>query len=177
MRRPTDTKLHFVYFETNSGDSNQHGYFELARILRRRIFVEELGVGAQFEFDKCDIISRHVLGLLGDYPVSYARWRLEGDVAVIDRLCTLDGYRQRNVARKCLEDVIQDISTFSVQLKLALQGLIILVPKHERLLQRKLSEANFIPLAEHATQHIPSIQMWLPAKEGAKNASGSSSGL
>mmetsp|Transcript_27998 Transcript_27998/g.95454 ORF Transcript_27998/g.95454 Transcript_27998/m.95454 type:complete len:244 (+) Transcript_27998:113-844(+) len=163
MRRPSDTNLHFVYFETNSGNPSQRGFFELARILRRRIFVEELGVGIQVEFDERDVLSRHVLGLLGDAPVSYARWRLDGNVAVIDRLCTLDGYRQRHVARKCIEDVIQDISTFSLQLKLMVRGLIILVPKHERLLQHKLSEANFRPLAEHANHHVPSVQMWLPA--------------
>ena len=126
MRGPADTNLHFVHFE--AGDASQHGSFELARILRRRIFIEELGVGNQVEFDKHDIISRHVLGLFGDAPVCYARWRLDGDIAIIDRLCTLDGYRQRNVARKCLENVIQDITAFSVAPNLGLQGLIILVP-------------------------------------------------
>lgn len=164
MRGPADSNLHFVYFETNSGKVN-NGYIELARILRRRIFIEELGVHNQAEFDEHDIISRHVLGLFGDAPVSYARWRFDGDVAIIDRLCTLDGYRQRNVARKCLEYVVQDISTFSTEMKLIVHGLIILVPKHEMLLQHKLCQANFLPLAECSTPHVPSIKMWLPANK------------
>jgi predicted GNAT family N-acyltransferase len=170
LRGPTDMNLHFVYFESNSNDANRPGCFELARILRRRIFVEELGVCTQAEFDEHDIVSRHVLGLLGDAPVSYARWRLDGDIAVIDRLCTLNRYRQRSVARKCLENVIQDISQFCAELKLVIKGLIILVPKHARILQHKLSEANFLPLAECATHHIPSIQMWLPAKKTGTNS-------
>lgn len=172
LRGPTDMNLHFVNFETNSNDANQPGYFKLARILRRRIFVEESGVGTQAEFDEHDIISRHVLGLLGDAPVSYARWRIDGDVAIIDRLCTLNRYRQRSVARKCLENVIQDISKFSAELNFLIHGLIILVPKHASILQQKLSEANFLPLAEYVTHHVPSIQMWLPAKRNGTNVPG-----
>lgn len=165
MRGPADTNLHFVYFEGNSGNMH-HGNFELARILRRRIFIEELGVTMQAEFDSFDVSSRHVLGLLGDAPVSYARWRLDGDIAVIDRVCTLNEYRQRHMARKCLENMVQDISAFSGQLNLVVRGLIVMVPKHERALQVKLLHAKFVPLTEFVTAHIPSVQMWLPANNG-----------
>mmetsp|Transcript_32697 Transcript_32697/g.101199 ORF Transcript_32697/g.101199 Transcript_32697/m.101199 type:complete len:176 (-) Transcript_32697:393-920(-) len=168
MRGPADTNLHFVYFE--AGNTNQQGCFELARILRRRIFIEELGIGKQVEFDKHDIISRHVLGLFGDAPACYARWRLDGDIAIIDRLCTLNGYRQRRVARQCLENIVQDISSFSVTLNLVVQGLIILVPKHESALQRKLLEANFLVLRGCIPHHMPSVQMWLPASNGGKRS-------
>lgn len=169
MRGPADTNLHFVYFE--AGNANQHGSFELARILRRRIFIEELGIRNQVEFDKHDTISRHVLGLFGDAPACYARWRLDGNIAIIDRLCTLNGYRQRRVARKCLENVVQDISSCSVALNSVVQGLIVLVPKHERALQQKLLDANFSPLEGLVPHHMPSIQMWLPANHGETSTS------
>ena len=107
-----------------------------------------------------------MLGLLGDAPVSYARWRLDGNIAVIDRVCTLNEYRQRHMARKCLENMVQDISAFSGQLNLVVRGLIVMVPKHERALQVKLLHANFVPLTEFVTAHIPSVQMWLPANNG-----------
>ena len=51
--------------------------------------------------------------LVGDSPVSYARWHLkfENDVAtaVIDRLCVKDYYRGRGIARATLLHAMQVI--------------------------------------------------------------------
>ena len=37
--------------------------------------------------------------------LTVARWRrrLEGDVAVVDRICTLQPYRRRGIARHCVQ--------------------------------------------------------------------------
>mmetsp|Transcript_13557 Transcript_13557/g.42788 ORF Transcript_13557/g.42788 Transcript_13557/m.42788 type:complete len:262 (+) Transcript_13557:279-1064(+) len=161
-RGPTDANLHFVRFDLSPTDIACRGYYELVRILRRRIFVDELGVQLNVEFDKFDPSSRHILGLLGDAPVSYARWRLDGQVAVIDRLCTLQGYRNRSVGRRCLENVAHDVLSTTAQLQTSFEYMVLLVPRNEGLLQQKLADANFVPVAEYKDQHIPSVQMCLP---------------
>lgn len=162
-RGPTDTNLHFVSFDISSLDKTSEGHFELVRILRRRVFVDELHVQHESEFDEYERNSRHVLGFLGDAPVSYARWRLDGEMALIDRLCTLRGYRNRNVARRCLESVARDIVSTTTSLCINLHCMIILVPMRNESLQKKLANANFAPKAESSDQRVPSIQMCISA--------------
>lgn len=162
-RGPADSNLHFVCFELSSRDVAHHGYYELVRILRRRVFIEELGVPHHAEFDEFEQSSRHMLGLLGDAPVSYARWHIQKSVAVIDRLCTLQGYRNRHVGRRCLESVLRDVLTSISRCHASIHGVTLLVPKSDNVLQQKLLSAHFVPLAEHCDCHIPSVQMAVSA--------------
>lgn len=160
MRRPADRNLHFVIFDKSS-DLAYKNYLGLAHIIRRRTFVDELGVPCEIEFDCIDADSRHSLGLYGDAPVCYARWRIDEKWAVVDRLCTLQGYRHRGVARSCLENIIKDVCLFASRSNLPLSGLIVLVPQSLSRLQQKLAQANFFPLAEPTTEHLPSTPMCL----------------
>jgi len=139
------------------------GHFELARIVRRRTFVEEMGINEEAEFDEHDAASKHTIGFLGDAPVTYARWRITGDVALVDRLCTLRGYRRRSVARSCLETVAQDISSCALRLSVSLRGLLLLIPQHQTVLQQKLAAANFVLLGSCETPRGLLVQMCLPA--------------
>mmetsp|Transcript_12152 Transcript_12152/g.48922 ORF Transcript_12152/g.48922 Transcript_12152/m.48922 type:complete len:209 (-) Transcript_12152:689-1315(-) len=156
-RGPADMNLHFVIFNLTNADSSHQGYYKLARILRRRIFVDELGIQDDVEFDELDGVSRHSIGLFGDAPASYARWRVNGEAVVVDRLCTLPGYRMRHVARKCLENLAQNVAEATGHV--AVQRFIMLVPRDQTILQHKLMQANFVPLMECTNGHIPSVQM------------------
>jgi len=161
MRRPADTNLHFVVFDAATGLAYQN-YLELARIIRRRAFVDELGVPFEVEFDSLDASSRHSLGLYGDAPVSYARWRMDQNWAVVDRLCTLHGYRHRGVARSCLQNILREVILLASRSDSPLRGLVVLVPQSHTLLQHKLAQANFIPAGDLLTRgHVPSTRMCL----------------
>ncbi|KAJ1451088.1 hypothetical protein M885DRAFT_530684 [Pelagophyceae sp. CCMP2097] len=163
MRKPTDSNLHFTSFDATTETAACAGHFELARIVRRRTFVEEMGINEEAEFDEHDAASKHTIGFLGDAPVTYARWRITGDVALVDRLCTLRGYRRRSVARSCLETVAQDISSCALRLSVSLRGLLLLIPQHQTVLQQKLAAANFVLLGSCETPRGLLVQMCLPA--------------
>lgn len=164
LRKPTDTNLHFIFFDGTMEESQYRSNLNISRILRRRAFVDELGLPISVEFDELDRESRHSLGFYGDAPVSYARWRVHGTAAVIDRVCTLRAYRYRGVARKCLEHVAEDVSRCASRLQLSLDGLIVLVPQAHSMLQEKLIGANFIKLEGRPSGHLPCVQMCLPVQ-------------
>jgi len=157
-RGPSNLNLHFVGFDSRTAQDTREGYFQLARILRRRIFVEELGVGVDVEFDEHDFTSQHVLGLFGDAPVTYARWHIVGHAAVVDRLCTLPEYRRRSVARRCLEYVAHDVMS-SNRLTQCVECLSVMVPNQETELQQKLAQAHFVPMTDTVFEHLSTIQM------------------
>lgn len=157
-RGPSSLNLHFLGFDSRTDQDTRVGYFQLARILRRRIFVEELGVGVDIEFDEYDVTSQHTLGLFGDAPATYARWHIRGHTAIVDRLCTLPEYRRRSVARRCLEYIAHAIVNTN-GCNQSVTCLIVLVPKCEVELQQKLAQAHFVPMTEYLSEHVPSIQM------------------
>ena len=119
LRKPADVNLHFRFFDITMSESEYRNNIDISRILRRRAFVDELGVSADVEFDNLDAKSRHSLGFYGDAPVSYARWHIDGNAAVVDRLCTLRAYRYRGVARRCMENIAQDISHCASRMQLS----------------------------------------------------------
>lgn len=164
LRKPADVNLHFRFFDITMSESEYRNNIDISRILRRRAFVDELGVSADVEFDNLDAKSRHSLGFYGDAPVSYARWHIDGNAAVVDRLCTLRAYRYRGVARRCMENIAQDISHCASRMQLSLEGLVVLVPDTNDILQRKLIQASFIPLDGRPTGHLSCIRMCLPAQ-------------
>ena len=164
LRKPADSNLHFSFFDITMDESEYRNSIDISRILRRRAFVDELGVPIHIEFDQLDAESRHLLGFYGDAPVIYARWRVDGNAAVIDRVCTLRAYRYRGVARRCLEHVAQDVSRCASRMQLSLNGLIVLVPQAENTLQQKLVQASFVSLDDSPTGYLSCIRMYLPAR-------------
>lgn len=123
----------------------------LARILRGRVFVEECGVPDAQEFDAHDEASRHVIGLVGDAPVVYARWRLEESgagtgtggfegalVAVIDRLAILPSHRGRGYASRALEFLLEDVAETARGLQRWVGGVAATVPVPMQQMGQKL---------------------------------------
>jgi len=133
------------------------GYLRLAQLLRNEVLLKELpmcrAVEARaasgrrteaLERDDCEAQSRHILGLIGDAPVSYARWRVmtaadvDGvaptspaapPVVVIDRLVTLQAYRRRGFAKLTLTDTLMDILQMMMQAGVAVQRIAMFIPR------------------------------------------------
>jgi predicted GNAT family N-acyltransferase len=74
---------------------------ERAFAIRRRVFVEEQGVGAALEFDARDGRARHLLACVDGAPAGTLRLRLleAGSVAKIERVAVLAAWRRRQVGR------------------------------------------------------------------------------
>ncbi|CAM9196800.1 unnamed protein product, partial [Phaeothamnion confervicola] len=105
---PIPAGLNFKLYDQRTSEKTLVGYQALARIIRRRVFVEELRSSPALEFDDLDAQSRHV----GDAPVGYARWRLEtvpgiGTLATTDRMCVLPDYRGRGFSRTCMDKIME----------------------------------------------------------------------
>lgn len=143
LRKPADANLHFRFFDITMDESEYRNNIDISRILRRRAYVDELGVPTDIEFDKLDAESRHSLGFYGDAPVSYARWRVDGNSALVDRVCTLRAYRYRGVARRCLEHIARDVSRCASRMQLCLNGLVIFVPQAQDMIKKKACAGKF----------------------------------
>jgi len=116
----SDHRLHFENF--NSANSNVswsesvsrwQALSNLARIIRRDVFVTDLHIPENLEFDEHENFesTRHTIGFLGDAPVCYARWRLAevsgSTCALLDRICVKQGYRMRGIATSALQHIMQ----------------------------------------------------------------------
>jgi predicted GNAT family N-acyltransferase len=164
---PTNGGLHFEFFDHQTEEFTYRGNYEIGRILRNRHFVEENSVAATLEFDAHDPTARHCLGLVGDAPVIYARWRMEttieGNMAVIDRLCTLEAYRRRGFARGCMETLIQDVARSGQERNLQLMAIMAIVPMTAVVLLQKLQVANFVPAGECQDRGVACMRMCMHA--------------
>jgi predicted GNAT family N-acyltransferase len=74
---------------------------ERARAIRRRVFVEEQGIGEALEFDGLDDQARHLLASVDGEPAGTLRVRLleRGRIAKIERVAVLAGQRRHRVGR------------------------------------------------------------------------------
>mmetsp|Transcript_19713 Transcript_19713/g.23457 ORF Transcript_19713/g.23457 Transcript_19713/m.23457 type:complete len:217 (+) Transcript_19713:114-764(+) len=164
-----DNNLHFIDFDASATEdcwcqqiTNWNALSSLAGILRRHVFCTELKILEEQEFTEDDSSpnTRHILGFLGDSPVSYARWRLqiESDTvtAVIDRLCVKDYYRGRGIARATLHHAMQDIH---VQLHhVPAPTILVLVPVDAVDMQTKLQqEGGVIMTNQVVSRGVPNV--------------------
>mmetsp|Transcript_8056 Transcript_8056/g.19136 ORF Transcript_8056/g.19136 Transcript_8056/m.19136 type:complete len:280 (-) Transcript_8056:18-857(-) len=187
------THLHFKAFDQHSHEAKWSEYQQeaishwtalsaLASIVRRRVFVQELGIQENLEFDEHEPNSRHVVGFMGDAPVAYARWRLDTapdgsgsnhSVAVLDRLCVLGNYRTQNVARNMLNFVMQDIAQMPFPMPVTI--VVTNVPAtYDALLQKLLGHGFAIMSQETFLERgAPHVRLFahLPAP-GAASAAG-----
>ena len=143
---PSSSSLHFECFDARGDAQVLKSRTALARILRGRVFVDECGVPDAQEFDAHDEASRHVIGLVGDAPVLYARWRLEegngdgdgGALAVIDRLAILPSHRGRGYASRALEFLLEDVAETARGLQRWVSGVVATVPVPMQTMGQKL---------------------------------------
>eukprot|EP01041_Mallomonas_annulata_P002344 gene2344-4557_t len=131
-------------FDATAVDSNVYSLWEINTELRKLIYTIELAIPLDKEIDQMENESRHVLGILGDAPVSLARWRfliMNGNtlVALIDRLAVLPCYRRRGLARQTLDGVISDIRSIAHTRGLDLKGICITCLDEEWIISKLIS--------------------------------------
>ncbi|CAM9690423.1 unnamed protein product [Chrysoparadoxa australica] len=145
---PVPVGLSFCFFDRRTPEKAFQGKWALAKIIRNRVFVEEMGAIIDEEFGEEDNTSRHALVQVGDAPVGYARWHVAASpdmepIALIDRLCLLPGYRGRGYARKCTEKLIEDINKSVAEKQIVASAIVTLVPPNT-FMYAKLQAANFV---------------------------------
>ena len=129
-------RLRYIRFDRSSTNTEEHiKLWELSKIVRRNVFIEETTKGRREEdeeFDVHDQFSRHVMSFLGDMPVSYGRWRVVDDegssYALIDRWCTLERHRKHGYAKRLLVEIVDDIR----RQKCSLSAVVVICPETAR---------------------------------------------
>lgn len=107
--------------------------------LRKTIFVQELYIPTELEFDCFDQSSRHTIGTLGDALVSVARWRYISDevenvvYALIDRFGVLLAYRRRGFGKAMMDGIISDIRANAHSRNIILRCILIRIPDDPQL--------------------------------------------
>lgn len=143
-------KLNFRFFDTRVPPSEYNGLWALCRILRRRVFIEEMKQSEEGEFVQAtDVTCRHVLIQVGDAPVGCARWSLQPGpngthVAVMDKICVLEKYRGRGFARKCMTEIFADMPATAQQLGQPIVAMVVPAPAGTAA-QEKLASLGMIP--------------------------------
>jgi len=81
---------------------------EQAFAIRRKVFVEELGVDATLEYDHEEQASHYLL-MLADKPIATARWRETEKGIKLERFAVLPGFRNRGIGEIILKDVLKEV--------------------------------------------------------------------
>lgn len=76
--------------------------------IRTEVFVEELGVSQEDEFDGFDHLSTHLLALYNGTPAGAARFRMsQGSGRIkLERFSVLKAYRQRGIASALMQNAL-----------------------------------------------------------------------
>ncbi len=79
--------------------------------IRHAVFVDELGMITNDEFDRYDKENkcRYYVAYLDDVPVGAARWREGGSGYKFERMCVLKEYRGQGVGQALMEKMMADI--------------------------------------------------------------------
>jgi predicted GNAT family N-acyltransferase len=119
---PTTSALHFKLFSPSNTEIFESGW-SLAKIIRRKVFVEEYQ-GQTFPGEVCEQLwatevqqddgtCQHSIGYYGDMPVATARWKIiaknDGQRLIkLDRVCVLQRYRRRHVFMDLMSHAISE---------------------------------------------------------------------
>ncbi|WP_254271075.1 GNAT family N-acetyltransferase [Haloarcula marina] len=89
-------------YDCRVGDDAELG--DLARRVRRTVFIEEQGVPEAVEMDDKDGVATHVVVTDGETPVATARFRLVDDAtAKVERVAVLADYRGEGLGVRVME--------------------------------------------------------------------------
>ncbi len=83
--------------------------FQNAMKVRKAVFVEEMGIDPQIDFDEFDIDSAHFLIDINDKPIATARWRETEKGVKIERLAVLKQFRSQGFGQLLLRQIILDV--------------------------------------------------------------------
>ena len=86
-----------------------HEEFALCCAIRRRVFVDEVGLPDSRDSDEFDYYARHYLFTTTDgQPVGTARSRIEGIASKIERFAILPEYRGKGLAAEAFTFIMND---------------------------------------------------------------------
>lgn len=83
--------------------------FDLAKQIRKTVFVEEQGVSARDEYDAFESEAKHYLVFESDKPIAAARWRETTAGIKLERFAVLAAYRGSGVGRFLVEVVLKEV--------------------------------------------------------------------
>jgi len=82
---------------------------EQAFAIRKKVFVEELGIDPTLEYDRFETESHHYLVRYENHPIGAARWRETEKGIKIERCAILPEFRDRGVGEMLLKQILEDI--------------------------------------------------------------------
>ena len=77
--------------------------------VRRRVFVDELGLSPEYDFDGKDDTAVHFVMLIDDKPAGSARWLETKEGILIERLAIIPEYRNLGLGTLMLRYVVKDV--------------------------------------------------------------------
>ncbi len=77
--------------------------------VRRQVFVEEVGLEPEYDFDGLDDEAVHFLLMVDEQPAGAARWRETKEGVVIERLSIVKKYRGLGLGTLLLRYVVKDV--------------------------------------------------------------------
>lgn len=83
--------------------------FQKAMQVRKSVFVDEMGIDPQVDFDEFDIDAAHFLIDVNDHPVATARWRETEKGVKIERLAVVKEFRRQGFGQLLLRQVVLDV--------------------------------------------------------------------
>mmetsp|Transcript_10252 Transcript_10252/g.20084 ORF Transcript_10252/g.20084 Transcript_10252/m.20084 type:complete len:367 (-) Transcript_10252:647-1747(-) len=163
-------------------------FHKISRYMRTNVFIKELNIPVQIEFDERDDVALHGIVLIGDAPQTYARFWIdsgESNVkwAVLDRMCTLRSVhvsRQKGHAVYMLNSLVYYLD--SIAAKANLHVLVVHVPiksslpivdtllakgfrfvlSHEAYQQRKSSSSASLFYFEGDRMRLNTVHLYFP---------------
>ncbi|NOZ47803.1 MAG: GNAT family N-acetyltransferase [Chlorobi bacterium] len=99
-------------------DIRNKEYFEEAKRIRKKVFVEEFYIDHFLEYDGLDRQSTLYLVLKNGNPVGTARWRTTYDGIKLERFAVLKEHRNKNIGQFLLDKILRDVQHLDMDIYL-----------------------------------------------------------
>lgn len=83
--------------------------FELAKQIRKAVFVEEQGVSEREEYDRFEDVANHYLVFQKDEAIATARWRTTDFGIKLERFAVLPKFRGKGVGCFLVKEIVEEV--------------------------------------------------------------------
>lgn len=87
---------------------DEKNFADQAFEIRRKVFVDEQGVGRNDEYDQYETVAHHYLAYSNSLPVGAARWRETPGGIKLERFAVLKEYRNKGIGGMLLKKILRD---------------------------------------------------------------------
>jgi predicted GNAT family N-acyltransferase len=119
--------MEFVFREAQTSSD----FFKLFK-LRNKVYVEELNVPKEIEFDEYDKIALHFIVEFKDITIGTARLVVLGKKGKIGRVCILKEYRKKGIGTKLIKSIIKTAKKIGLE-KLIVEAKVKALPFYEKI--------------------------------------------